>query len=95
MNELVRVVSKSMLLYLPQLVAQPGFNSLWLAVLSSLGAAAATGSETLSDASGAALQNLLIMLHDMVRDWQGRVGGWEAGPCATCFSMVGTACFKG
>ncbi|KAF6262923.1 hypothetical protein COO60DRAFT_554878 [Scenedesmus sp. NREL 46B-D3] len=63
--ELVRVVSKAMLLHLPVLVAQPGFASLWLAVLSALAAAAAAGSETLSDAAAAALQNLLIMLHDL------------------------------
>jgi hypothetical protein len=65
-GELVRVVSKAMLLHLPVLVAQPGFAALWVAVLSALAAAAATGNETLSDAAAAALQNLLIMLHEMV-----------------------------
>lgn len=65
-SELVRVVSKAMLLQLPQLVTQPGFSALWLAVLSSLAAAAASGNEALSDAAAAALQNLLIMLHEMV-----------------------------
>jgi hypothetical protein len=64
--ELVRVVSKAMLLHLPVLVAQPGFASLWVAVLNALAAAAATGSETLSEASAAVLQNLLIMLHELV-----------------------------
>eukprot|EP00878_Enallax_costatus_P015929 GHUV01016699.1.p1 GENE.GHUV01016699.1~~GHUV01016699.1.p1 ORF type:complete len:757 (+),score=260.66 GHUV01016699.1:586-2856(+) len=64
-SELVRVVSKALLLQLPQLVTQPGFPTLWLAVLSSLSAAAASGNEALSDAAAAALQNLLIMLHDM------------------------------
>ncbi|WIA18254.1 hypothetical protein OEZ85_009722 [Tetradesmus obliquus] len=63
--ELVRVVSKAMLLHLPVLVALPGFASLWLAVLGALAAAAATGSEALSEAAAAALQNLLIMLHEM------------------------------
>ena len=65
-SELVRVVTKALLLQLPQLVTQPGFPTLWLAVLSSLSAAAASGNEGLSDAAAAALQNLLIMLHDMV-----------------------------
>jgi hypothetical protein len=70
-GELVRVVSKAMLLHLPVLVAQPGFASLWVAVLSALAAAAATGNETLSDAAAAALQNLLIMLAEMVSDaWE-------------------------
>jgi hypothetical protein len=55
-----------MLLHLPQLVQQPGFSGLWVAVLNSLAAAAAAGPEGLNDASAAALQNLIIMLHEMV-----------------------------
>jgi hypothetical protein len=65
-SELVRVVGKAMLLHLPQLAHQPGFSALWVAVLSSLAAAAAAGPEGLNDASAAALQNLIIMLHEMV-----------------------------
>lgn len=65
-SELVRVVGKAMLLHLPQLVQQPGFAALWVAVLNSLAAAAAAGPEGLNDASAAALQNLIIMLHEMV-----------------------------
>lgn len=65
-SELVRVVGKAMLLHLPQLVQQPGFSALWVAVLNSLAAAAAAGPEGLNDASAAALQNLIIMLHEMV-----------------------------
>jgi hypothetical protein len=65
-SELVRVVGKAMLLHLQQLVQQPGFSALWVAVLNSLAAAAAAGPEGLNDAAAAALQNLIIMLHEMV-----------------------------
>jgi hypothetical protein len=68
---MVRVVGKAMLLHLPQLVQQPGFSALWVAVLNSLAAAAAAGPEGLNDASAAALQNLIIMLHEMV-SWGGQ-----------------------
>lgn len=78
-SELVRVVGKAMLLHLPQLVQQPGFAALWVAVLNSLAAAAAAGPEGLNDASAAALQNLIIMLHEMVSVWQDAFGGWGEG----------------
>lgn len=65
-SELVRVVGKAMLLHLPQLVKQPSFSALWVAVLNCLAAAAAAGPEGLNDAAAAALQNLIIMLHEMV-----------------------------
>ncbi|KAF8061912.1 hypothetical protein HT031_004172 [Scenedesmus sp. PABB004] len=64
-SELVRVVSKAMLLHLPSLASQPGFAGLWTAVLGALQAAAGGGSEVAGEAAAAALQNLLIMLHDM------------------------------
>lgn len=69
--ELVRVVGKAMLLHLPQLVQQPGFAGLWVGVLNALAAAAAAGPEGLNDAAAAALQNLIIMLHEMVGGWCG------------------------
>jgi hypothetical protein len=87
-GELVRVVSKAMLLHLPVLVAQPGFAALWVAVLSALAAAAATGNETLSDAAAAALQNLLIMLHEMVSLFSAVILLLFAGIQATCAAAV-------
>lgn len=90
-SELIRIVSKAMLLQLPQLVTQPGFPALWLAVLSSLSAAAASGHEGLSDAAAAALQNLLIMLHDMVS--AGRQARCKT-PCITRYPCIVCCCGK-
>lgn len=88
-SELVRVVGKAMLLHLPQLVQQPGFSALWVAVLNSLAAAAAAGPEGLNDASAAALQNLIIMLHEMVSG-SGTVGG--VGCCLQDVEQRACAC---
>eukprot|EP00877_Chromochloris_zofingiensis_P013112 jgi/Chrzof1/8054/UNPLg00099.t1 len=64
-RELVRVVTKMILLYLPQLQLSPGFSKLWTAVLHALTAAHASGSEVLAEAVPEALKNALLMMHDM------------------------------
>lgn len=97
MSELVRVVGKAMLLHLPQLVQQPGFSALWVAVLNSLAAAAAAGPEGLNDASAAALQNLIIMLHEMVSGQWDSVGwllfaGRRAARACACSLLTMLPC---
>eukprot|EP00775_Hariotina_reticulata_P002968 gene2968-3253_t len=93
-SELVRIVSKVMLLYLPQLTAQPGFPSLWVAVLSALSAAAATGNEVLNDAAAAALQNLLIMLNEMsmCAAYECTVDGEQGKLAAQVMASCGLTC---
>jgi hypothetical protein len=80
-SELIRVVGKATLLHLPVLAQQPSFPALWGAVLAALGAAAAVGGPeaALADAAAAALQNLIIMLHEMVRWLAGARGGGVGG----------------
>ena len=65
-HELVRVVTKMVLLYLNQLTTTSQWPALWVGVLTALGAAQSCGSEVLSEAVPPALQNLLLMLHDRV-----------------------------
>jgi hypothetical protein len=67
-HELVRVVTKMVLLYLNQLTTTSQWPALWVGVLTALGAAQSCGSEVLSEAVPPALQNLLLMLHDRVSE---------------------------
>jgi hypothetical protein len=85
-HELVRVVTKMVLLYLPSLAPSPAWPALWVGVLGALSAAAGSGSEVLAEGVPPALQNLLLMLHDRV---SGGRGGWGGGGPRSQWSWVG------
>jgi hypothetical protein len=68
-QELVRVVSKVVLLHLPLLQQMPTFGALWQKVLELLIHATSTHNEALVEAVPEALKNMLLVMHAKVRSF--------------------------
>lgn len=82
LREMLKAISKLLLLYLTQLRAQPSFGSTWRAHLELLQAGAGKGSDVLTESVPEATKNLFLVLHAkgvLVEGWRDEDGTdlWE------------------